>query len=175
MGIRGRAPSAQAHPDYADQQNLVEHHGGRSARGRGRIGLGCRFSRLPQRKLLPMRRAAQIVFQNPDSSLNPRTTVGELLSRPIIRFGLASSADVPARVKALLDTVRLPAHYGDRYAYHWSARGSAPALSGPTRKIVPCLSYFGVDDCFFALHLNGLFCTARSHIPRRYLVNVCDV
>ena len=36
----------------------------------------------PQRALEPMRRFAQIVFQNPDSSLNPRKTVRELLGPP---------------------------------------------------------------------------------------------
>src|SRR5690606_27107929 len=62
----------------------------------------------PQQALEAMRRTAQIVFQNPDSSLNPRKTVGELLGRPIERFGLAPKADIPQRVRSLLDLVRLP-------------------------------------------------------------------
>src|SRR4051794_19867234 len=74
----------------------------------------------PQSALEQMRRVAQIVFQNPDSSLNPRKTIRELLGRPIARFGLAPSAEIPARVNALLDLVRLPAHYADRYAHQMS-------------------------------------------------------
>ena len=74
----------------------------------------------PQRALESMRRTAQIVFQNPDSSLNPRKTIGELLARPIERFGLAPSGEIPARVRQLLDLVRLPAHYVDRYAHQMS-------------------------------------------------------
>jgi peptide/nickel transport system ATP-binding protein len=74
----------------------------------------------PQRALEAMRRTAQIVFQNPDSSLNPRKTIGELLARPIERFGLAPSGEISARVRQLLDLVRLPAHYVDRYAHQMS-------------------------------------------------------
>jgi peptide/nickel transport system ATP-binding protein len=74
----------------------------------------------PQRALEAMRRTAQIVFQNADSSLNPRKTIGELLARPIERFGLAPSGEIPARVRQLLDLVRLPAHYVDRYAHQMS-------------------------------------------------------
>jgi len=37
----------------------------------------------PQRALEAMRRTAQIVFQNPDSSLNPRMTIHQILARPL--------------------------------------------------------------------------------------------
>src|ERR1700756_3809521 len=40
-------------------------------------------------QLRDFRRSAQIIFQNPDSSLNPRMTVGEILARPLELFGLA--------------------------------------------------------------------------------------
>jgi len=95
----------------------------------------------PQSALVSMRRAAQIVFQNPDSSLNPRKTVRELLGRPIARFGLAPRAEIPARVDALLDLVRLPAHYAERYPHQMSGGekqriGIARALATNPRFIV---------------------------------------
>ena len=98
-------------------------------------------SQRPQRNLEAMRRAAQIVFQNPDSSLNPRKTVGALLARPIERFGMAPRAEVPARVRALLERVRLPAHYANRYAHQMSGGekqrvGIARALATEPRFIV---------------------------------------
>ncbi len=74
----------------------------------------------PQSALVPMRRVAQIVFQNPDSSLNPRKTVRELIGRPIERFRLAPSGQIQAQVRALLDLVRLPAHYAERYPHQMS-------------------------------------------------------
>jgi peptide/nickel transport system ATP-binding protein len=95
----------------------------------------------PQSALVPMRRAAQIVFQNPDSSLNPRKTVRELIGRPIERFRLAPSGEIPARVRALLDLVRLPAHYAERYPHQMSGGekqrvGIARALATEPRFIV---------------------------------------
>ena len=95
----------------------------------------------PQSALVPMRRVAQIVFQNPDSSLNPRKTVRELIGRPIERFRLAPSGEIPARVRALLDLVRLPAHYADRYPHQMSGGekqrvGIARALATEPRFIV---------------------------------------
>ena len=78
------------------------------------------ISHLAQAKLTEMRQCAQIVFQNPDSSLNPRKTVQQLLTRPLERFGLASPAEIPAKVKELLALVRLPLHYAERYPHQMS-------------------------------------------------------
>src|SRR5262249_40043861 len=74
----------------------------------------------PQNTLVAMRRIAQIVFQNPDSALNPRKTVGEIIARPLQRFAIVRSCEVAARVRALLDLVRLPVHYADRYPHQMS-------------------------------------------------------
>jgi peptide/nickel transport system ATP-binding protein len=62
------------------------------------------------------RRAIQIVFQNPDSALNPRHTVIQLLRRPLRLF----RDDVPRRaeegaVHELLEAVRLPIAVLHRY------------------------------------------------------------
>ena len=61
------------------------------------------------------RRAVQIVFQHPDASLNPRHRVAALLARPLRLYG-GSDADIPR----LLDQVRLPATYADRYPHQLS-------------------------------------------------------
>ena len=61
------------------------------------------------------RRAVQIVFQHPDASLNPRHTVQTLLSRPLKLFG-GEAAEIPR----LLDQVRLPASYAQRYPHQLS-------------------------------------------------------
>jgi peptide/nickel transport system ATP-binding protein len=61
------------------------------------------------------RRAVQIVFQHPDSSLNPRHTVGAALARPLRLFG-GDVADIPR----LLEQVRLPADYARRYPHQLS-------------------------------------------------------
>ena len=61
------------------------------------------------------RRAVQIVFQHPDSSLNPRQTVGEILSRPLKLFGGDLSS-----IPRLLEQVRLPGSYADRWPHQLS-------------------------------------------------------
>ena len=77
-------------------------------------------TRRPQRELTGMRRMAQIVFQNPDSSLNPRKTVGEIIARPLERFGVVPPGEVAAKVASLLDLVRLPGHFAGRYPHQMS-------------------------------------------------------
>ncbi|MGE0119870.1 MAG: dipeptide ABC transporter ATP-binding protein [Dongiaceae bacterium] len=60
-------------------------------------------------------RAIQLVFQNPDASLNPRQTVREILSQPLrLYFGLGRR-EMAARLSALLRDVRLDDGYLDRY------------------------------------------------------------
>jgi peptide/nickel transport system ATP-binding protein len=66
------------------------------------------------------RRAVQIVFQHPDASLNPRQRIGRILSRPLKIYGLASKAKLPARIRALLEKVRLPPDYAERYPHQLS-------------------------------------------------------
>ena len=81
-------------------------------RGQIRIG-GAEIAAVAQSQLTSMRRIAQIVFQNPDSSLNPRKTIGEIIARPLRRFAIVPPGEAAGRVRHLLDLVRLPAHYAE--------------------------------------------------------------
>lgn len=63
------------------------------------------------------RRDVQIIFQHPDSSLNPRHRIREILSRPLALHG--GRGNNPA-VGELLEQVRLPAAYADRYPHQLS-------------------------------------------------------
>ena len=59
----------------------------------------------------------QVVFQNPDASLNPRHTVREILAQPLRLYFNASPTEVEARARRLIADVRLdPAHLGRRPA-----------------------------------------------------------
>jgi peptide/nickel transport system ATP-binding protein len=64
---------------------------------------------------LELIREIQMVFQNPDSTLNPSYKVGHQISRPLKRFGSVESSDVEAGVKRLLHAVRLDESYANRY------------------------------------------------------------
>ena len=56
----------------------------------------------------------QMVFQNPDSTLNPSFSVGKQIARPIKRFKTVPKDQVRNEVVRLLEAVRLPASYYDR-------------------------------------------------------------
>jgi peptide/nickel transport system ATP-binding protein len=72
-------------------------------------------------------RAVQLVYQNPDRSLNPRRTVADQIGRPIALFGLAAGRDLDRAVAGLLDRVRLPQAAARRYP---------PELSGGEKQRV---------------------------------------
>ena len=55
-----------------------------------------------------------MVFQNPDSTLNPAYTVGQQIARPMARFGTVPHNEVRAEVIKLLRAMRLSADYYDR-------------------------------------------------------------
>lgn len=59
-------------------------------------------------------RQIQLIFQNPDDSLNPRHTVSDILEQPLkLYFGLSGNK-LRARSAEILERVRLGAHYLDR-------------------------------------------------------------
>jgi peptide/nickel transport system ATP-binding protein len=63
-----------------------------------------------------VRRGIQLVFQNPESSLNPRHTVHYLLSRPLRLFAPhARRNEHEERILELLELVKLPASFLNRY------------------------------------------------------------
>jgi peptide/nickel transport system ATP-binding protein len=59
-------------------------------------------------------REMQMVFQNPDSTLNPSYSIGKQISRPIKRFRTVPKDQVKGEVIRILKAVRLGAHYYDR-------------------------------------------------------------
>lgn len=69
---------------------------------------------LPARRTLPMRRAIQLVQQNPLSSLNPKRSVGASLRLPLDVHRIGDRGERPARVDALLAEVGLPPAFRSR-------------------------------------------------------------
>ena len=70
---------------------------------------------------MPLKRRLQIVFQNPYASLNPRFTVGQILTEPMRLHGIGSNAlERESKLKDLLDRVALPASSVNRYPHEFS-------------------------------------------------------
>ncbi len=57
----------------------------------------------------------QMVFQNPDSTLNPTYTVGYQIARPIRKFNTVPRNQETAEVYRLLHSVKLGKYYANRY------------------------------------------------------------
>lgn len=67
-----------------------------------------------------MRRHLQIIFQDPYASLNPRMTVGDILTEPMQVHEIGTPAERAARVKELLDVVGLLPEHARRYPHQFS-------------------------------------------------------
>jgi peptide/nickel transport system ATP-binding protein len=66
--------------------------------------------KLSQRDLETLR-LLQMVFQNPEEALNPHLTIGESLSRPLIRLSGLSRNEADKRVAELMKSIQLPLDY----------------------------------------------------------------
>ncbi|MYV54510.1 dipeptide ABC transporter ATP-binding protein [Streptomyces sp. SID3212] len=78
------------------------------------------ISHLGVRGMRPMRRDVQMIFQDPYSSLNPRHTIGTIVSAPFKLQGVEPEGGVKKKVQGLLELVGLsPEHY-NRYPHEFS-------------------------------------------------------
>ena len=73
-----------------------------------------------QRSLRKMRPTMQMVFQDPQASLNPRMTVGAIIGEPLDEHGDMSRKDKRARVAQLMDQVGLNRAFVNRYPHEFS-------------------------------------------------------
>ncbi len=78
------------------------------------------ITHLPARRMRPLRRDIQMIFQDPYSSLNPRHTVGTIVGAPFRIQGVDPPGGVRSAVQELLKRVGLnPEHY-NRYPHEFS-------------------------------------------------------
>jgi peptide/nickel transport system ATP-binding protein len=81
---------------------------------------GVEITKLSGRALTPIRRKAQMIFQDPYNALNPRHTVGTIVSAPFKVQGVVPPGGVKAAVQDLMERVGLnPEHY-NRYPSEFS-------------------------------------------------------
>jgi oligopeptide transport system ATP-binding protein len=81
---------------------------------------GSELTALKSADLRKMRREMQIVFQDPYSSLNPRMTVGDIVSEPLEVHGIGTRKSRRESVRRLLDVVGFDPTFTNRYPHEFS-------------------------------------------------------
>lgn len=78
------------------------------------------LTHLKERKLRPLRRKFQMIFQDPYSSLNPRMTVGQTLTEPLVVHNIDRGDKRKDRVIEMLQKVGLPPEAYAKYPHEFS-------------------------------------------------------
>jgi len=73
-----------------------------------------------ENKLKGFRRNAQMIFQDPFASLNPRMTVGDIVGEPLLVHNMGTKAQRTDRVAEVLEKVGLEADYMKRFPHEFS-------------------------------------------------------
>lgn len=75
---------------------------------------------LNKHQLKDFRKEAQMIFQDPQSSLDPRMTIGDSIEEALLVLGMANEKDRAEKVAELLRTVGLEPDYAFRYPHEMS-------------------------------------------------------
>jgi peptide/nickel transport system ATP-binding protein len=107
-----------------------ESGSGKSTTGKAVLGLipftgnvlidGRDIGALSQREMQPVRRTAQMIFQDPYASLDPRMAVGPAVAEPMVIHGIANKGERQDRVSELLRRVGLTPDAATRYPHEFS-------------------------------------------------------
>jgi oligopeptide transport system ATP-binding protein len=140
---------------------------------------GVDLMKLGSSPLRRMRRRMQIIFQDPYGSLDPRMTVGSIISEPIETHRLARGEAKQRRVAELLELVGLNPRYVNRYPHEFSGGqrqriGVARALAVEPEFIV-CDEPISALDVSIQAQVLNLLTDLRERLGLTYLFIAHDL
>jgi oligopeptide transport system ATP-binding protein len=163
---------------------------GKSTTGRAMIRLreptagavkfdGVELTSLKSNELRRLRRRMQIIFQDPYGSLDPRMTVGSIISEPLETHRLAKGEGKRERVAELLKMVGLDPSYVNRYPHEFSGGqrqriGVARALAVEPEFIV-CDEPISALDVSIQAQVLNLLTDLRDRLGLTYLFIAHDL
>jgi len=150
---------------------IGESGSGKTTLGRALLGLveptagtvtfdGADITALDEKARRQLRRRMQMIFQDPMSSLNPRHTIGRILTEPLVLHGFAKSrAAALSLVHGVLDRVGLSRNTVERYSFELS--GGQRQRVGIARAVVLKPDFVLADEI-----VSGLDVSTQAQVLR---------
>jgi len=140
---------------------------------------GCDVLTAGGRQLRAMRRRAQMIFQDPVSSLDPRMTAGRIVAEPLLAHRIGTRRQRRLRAAAMLDRVGLPGDSAARYPHEFSGgqrqRVAIARAIAPQPDLVICDEPVSSLDVSIRAQILNLLADLQEELGLSYLLIAHDL